>query len=75
MVIKRLDADFLQITSNAGPDGIVLGMKFRNEADTSNFAALLEQCTTQGDHKTCKRRECIIYNYAVNAFVHIYAII
>ena len=44
-----MDADFLQVADNAGADRIVLGMKFRNEADTSDFAALLEQCTASGD--------------------------
>ena len=46
MVVKRLGADFLQVTNNAGPDRIMLGMKFRNEADTSSFMIALEQSGT-----------------------------
>ena len=49
MAVKRLDAEFLQVTTSAGPDRIMLGMKFRSAVDTTNFTALLEQCTASGD--------------------------
>ena len=51
-----MDAEFLQVKTNAGPNGIVLGMKVRNEADASNFTAILEQCTASGKHETGRYR-------------------
>lgn len=43
MVVKRLDTDFLQVS---GPDGVILGMQFRNEGYTSGITALLEQAVS-----------------------------
>ena len=50
MRVNQMNADFLQVTGG----GVTLGMKFRSEADTNNFTALLEQCAVSGDHT----REC-----------------
>ena len=54
MAVKRMKVDFLQVMTDGGPNGTVLGMKFRNEMDTSNFSALLEQCTASGYHQSYK---------------------
>ena len=60
-----MDAEFLQVKTNAGPNGVVLGMKFRNEADASNFTAILEQCTATGKHKTTCRGVYYIDNIGI----------
>ena len=49
MAVKRLGADFVQVTVNAGSDRTVLGVKFRNETDTGSFLFSLEELKAPGE--------------------------